>query len=151
MISQLKSEEIDELVAGSVIGTLICFDKNEKIKFPVTYVKEGKYVYSYSKDLEKILLMRKDPAVLLKVFKVNGESGWSAANVLGIFEELEGIDAEIARVVIKDKLMACAIKDHSFQVHGLTPQYIQGVVDSSNVIYRIHIIKKTGKYQSHQP
>ena len=151
MISQLRSEEIDELVAGSVIGTLICFDKNEKIKFPVTYVKEGKYVYSYSKDLEKILLMRKDPAVLLKVFKVNGESGWSAANVLGIFEELEGVDAEIARVIIKDKLMACAIKDHSFQVHGLTPQYIQGVVDSSNVIYRIHIIKKTGKYQSHQP
>ena len=148
MISQLKSKEIDELVADSVIGTLICFDKNEKIKFPITYVKEGKYVYSYSKDLEKILLMRKDPAVLLKVFKVNGETGWSSANVLGIFEELKGVDAEIARVIIKDKLMACAIKDHSFQVHGLTPQYIRGVVETSDVIYRIHIIKKTGKSQS---
>ena len=148
MISQLKSKQIDELVADSVIGTLICFDRNEKIKFPITYVKEGEYVYSYSKDLEKILLMRKDPAVLLKVFKVNGETGWSSANVLGIFEELGGIDAEIARSIIKDKLMACAIKDHSFHVHGLTPQYIQGVVESSDVIYRIHIIKKTGKYQS---
>ena len=148
MINQLKSKQIDELVADSIIGTLICFDRNEKVKFPITYVKEGEYVYSYSKDLEKIMVMRKDPAVLLKVFKVSGESGWLSANVLGIFEELDGINAEIARTILKDKLMACAIKDHSYEVHGLTPQYIQGIVESSNVIYRIHIIKKTGKYRS---
>lgn len=145
MISQLKSNQIDELVADSIVGTLVCFDRNEKIKYPITYVREGNYIYSYAKDLEKVVLMRKDPAVLLKVFKVNEGPGWSSANVIGIYEELDGIEAEIGRCLIKDKLMACAIKDHSVKVHGLNPPYIQGVVDDSDVIYRINIIKKTGK------
>ncbi len=145
MISQLKSNQIDELVADNIIGTLVCFDRNEKIKYPIMYVSEGHFVYSYAKDLEKILLMRKDPAVLLKVYKEESDTGWSSADVLGIFEELSGVDAEIGRCLIKDKLIASTIKDHHVDVDESNESYIQDIVEESDVIFRIQIIKKTGK------
>ncbi len=145
MINQLEVKQIDELVKDSVVGTLICFDNSGKKKFPITFITDRNYIYSYSKELENIQLMRKDPAVLLKIFKLRKNSGWFTVNVLGIYEELDGIDSEIARCLMKDKLLSSGINDISIRIGGLDAKTIEDNIEKSDVIYRISIIKKSGK------
>jgi nitroimidazol reductase NimA-like FMN-containing flavoprotein (pyridoxamine 5'-phosphate oxidase superfamily) len=148
MITQLAISQINDLVSDSKVGTLVCFDKNNKKKYPIAYVREGDYLYSYSSASEKIALMRNDPAVLLKIFQIKTDTGWSTANILGIYEELNGVEAEIAKCIIKDKIVASISSDHPMIKKDEDPKMIEEKLDNSDVIYRIFMIKKSGKAQT---
>ena len=88
-------------------------------------------------------MMRKDPAVLLKIFKLRDDGGWFTINVLGIFEELNQIDEEIARCLLKDKLIAAKYGKQFMEEYS--EDYVSSKIDQSKFIFKINIIKKSGR------
>jgi len=146
-MGQLALKKIEELVKDSVVGTLVCFDGKNKRDFPIIFVCDRNYIYSFSRELDKIELMRKDPAVLIKLFKDKNTRGWSSINIIGIYEELKDMDAEIARCVIRDKLILTIENDDSIQIPGMSIDDIYQNLEDSLVIYRINMLKKSGKAQ----
>ena len=148
MINQLAISQINALVSDNITGTLVCFDKADKRKFHIPYVCEGDYLYSYSEVSEKIEIMRNDPTVLLKVYQKNNETDWSNAKILGIYEELKGIEAEIARCIIKDKMAAISESKYQPSEKPRESSTLESKLESSEVIYRIRMVKKSGKTQN---
>lgn len=102
MIRELTREEIDELLRSHVVGRVGCHADGLTYVVPVIYAYDGAGLYVASVEGQKIRMMRENPAVCFEVDEYEAGS-WRSAIVQGVYEELEGEDADAAIALLAER------------------------------------------------
>lgn len=147
MIGQLTNEQIDILLVSCVVGHLGCCTNDTPYVIPIAYAYDGTNIYSHAREGTKIDLMRKNPQVCLEVDQVDDLSNWRSVIVWGTFEELQGEQAEIAMQLLKNRLHPLKTGFYSQSLLELTPKEMGRIKDAKEVLYRIRITQKSGRFE----
>ena len=150
MIEILSGEEIELVLQSNHLGRIGCNDGNRTYIVPINYVYDGKCIVAHAIEGRKISMMRSNPEVCFEVDEVKSFSHWKSVVLWGNFQELVGErDRYYAMKLLTAHLMhikfshpaetAPVRKDNGYPVG--TP------AAARPVIYRIHIIEKTGRYE----
>ena len=78
------------------MGRIGCHVDGLTYVVPVIYAYDGGAFYVASIDGQKIRMMRQNPHVCFEVDEYDGAGSWQSAIVRGVYEELDGVDAEHA-------------------------------------------------------
>ncbi len=147
MHGTLNEQEMNNLLSSQGIGRIACTNGTQPYIVPVTYFFDGEYIYGQTSDGIKLKLLRKNPKVSFEVDMITDMIHWQSVVVRGRFEELHGEDAEEAheRFFYKHYSLASTSKVHLHEHDSVTE--METIENIKPVVYRIRIIKKTGRFQ----
>ena len=94
MIGKLSEQQINNLLTSQAVGRLACTDGKLPYIVPVTYVFDGTYIYGQTREGMKLDMLRKNPEVCFQVDVMTDMHHWQSVQVRGVFEELQGAEAE---------------------------------------------------------
>ena len=152
MIKKLVKKECYKVLINNYIGQISFIVDGSPYMVPLTYYyhKKSNSILSYTKVGHKIKAMRKNDMVSVGVSEIDTVINWRSILVHGVFEELIGPDAKyylhefakgVKKVIAKkEKTHVQFIREFSSELHS------EGIP----IVYRINIIKITGKYRSDQ-
>ena len=147
MVGELNEQQMNNLLSSQVVGRLACTDSVRPYLVPVNYVYDGNYIYAQTSEGMKLDLLRNNPNVCFEVDAMTNMDNWQSVIIRGSFEELGDAAAEHARGVLKKKLFTLLTNmaiDVEQQEAGTVPAENNKV---KNVLYRIAIIEKTGRFE----
>jgi nitroimidazol reductase NimA-like FMN-containing flavoprotein (pyridoxamine 5'-phosphate oxidase superfamily) len=136
-IVELDRHEIDTFLDAQLIGRIGCYGDGETYVVPVIYAYDGECLYVYSVEGRKIELMRANPRVCFEVdeYDVDGRGGWRSVIVDGVYEELEGAEAQRTTSLLAER----------FARAGRTGRRRRATGGRSPVAFRIRIERATGR------
>ena len=140
----LTPREIDEVLDRGSHAHLGCHHWRKTYVVPLTYVRDGDFIYSHSRLGKKIEMMRANPHVCLQIEEIKGLFKWRSVVIWGRFEELRDLEAAKGmRLLIK------RIADLERE-RGLSPLEVEiSAILSKAIIYRFHIEKVTGRAEGY--
>ena len=147
MLGELTENQINNLLFSQVVGRIACSAGRRPYIVPVLYVFDGKYIYGQSREGLKLDRLRKNPEVCFEVDSMTDIANWQSVVVYGKFEELKGDEADYERSNLFNRVMPIMTSSlvHAHE-HDVTSE-----IDDSNrlkdVMYRIKIREKTGRYE----
>jgi nitroimidazol reductase NimA-like FMN-containing flavoprotein (pyridoxamine 5'-phosphate oxidase superfamily) len=147
MIGVLSPSQIEQLLHDQVVGRIGCHARGQTYVVPVTYAYVDGAIVSHTGSGLKIRMMRENPNVCFEVEDLRLPA-WSSVIVQGRYEELAGRVAEQALRQLVDRLNSTPPPFAAMPWHG------EGVYDPSthtqrpDVIFRIVIAEKTGRYDA---
>jgi nitroimidazol reductase NimA-like FMN-containing flavoprotein (pyridoxamine 5'-phosphate oxidase superfamily) len=94
MIDELSGAEIDDLLRDQAVGRIGCHTDGLTYVVPVIYAYDGEGLYGTSMEGQKTRMMRENPSVCFEVDEYDGAGSWRSAIVQGLYEELDGTDAQ---------------------------------------------------------
>jgi len=149
MLGELDQDQIDHLLRSEVIGRLGCHSDGRTYVVPVTYVYDGQCIYGHTGEGMKLRMMRANPHVCLEVDRIQNMANWQSAVVWGTFEELEGEEAVRAMELLLRRLTPLLTSETTIPFQGLEGAVKRhpGAGDGHAVVYRIHILEKTGRFE----
>jgi uncharacterized protein len=147
MTGELNKEQINNILSSQAIGRLACTDGMQPYIIPVTYAFDGNYIYGQTNTGLKLKMLRKNPNVCFEVEIMTDMQNWQCIIVYGHFEELKNKEAENAREILFGRVYTLQTSStvHAHE-HGVSAK----IDDSKRVkmtLYRIKIIKVTGRYE----
>lgn len=147
MLGKLTEMEVDTLLLGQSVGRIACTDGERPYITPVTYVYDGTYILGQTREGMKLNVLRQNANVCFEVDVMASMDNWRSVVISGIFQELNGEQADEARQYLYDHvltLMTQSVVHH--HEHEVT-----SVVDDSNrikpIMYRIEIVSRTGRFE----
>src|SRR4051794_7672401 len=90
MIGELNYEEIEEVLQDQLVGRIGCHLSGKTFIVPVSYAYNDPYVYVYSLEGKKVIMMRENNEVCFEVDEIYDLSNWKSVVAWGTFEELRG-------------------------------------------------------------
>lgn len=94
MIEELTEAEQHAFLRRQLIGRVGCHADGRTYVVPVIYAWDGECVYVQSIEGRKIEMMRVNPEVCFEVDEYEHDGSWRSVIVEGVYEELEGTQAE---------------------------------------------------------
>ena len=149
MISTMNDKQIDTLLSDQFIGRIGCYDGSKTYVVPVTYVYDGKYIIGHSRPGKKIDIMRKNPSVCFQVDNITSMADWESAVIMGTFEELHDKDAREAMETLITRLKNTVTSETAHPKEPVNSQERREAEGFSAIVYRIRILEKTGRHESH--
>jgi nitroimidazol reductase NimA-like FMN-containing flavoprotein (pyridoxamine 5'-phosphate oxidase superfamily) len=149
MLGELSAQEIEELLSIEVTGRIGCHADGRTYVVPITYAYQSTFVYCHSPDGLQIRMMRKNPVVCFEVDRVEDLGNWRSVIATGRFEELSGrealdaMDVLIARFMVIERLND-PHPSYVFRESEVEPPRADG---REIVLFRIHLAKKTGRFE----
>ena len=147
MLGELTDMQIENVLTSQVLGRLACTDGKQPYIVPVTYTYDGKYIYGQTNEGSKLKMLRKNPNVCFEVDVMTDMRNWQSVIVYGKFEELKGKESEKARDILFGRVFSLMT---SSTIHAYEHE-VNGAIDDTNrikhVMYRIKIIKVTGRFE----
>lgn len=137
MINELSRIEIDELLSDQVVGRIGCHAGGLTYVVPVIYAYDGDGLYVASIEGQRARMMRENPRVCFEVDEYDGAGSWRSAIVQGVYEELEGTDAQAALALLADRFGRANEEGRPRRRHG--------VEGTRTVCFRIRIREVTGR------
>lgn len=147
MLGQLNQIQINNILSSQVLGRIACTDSVHPYIVPVTYAFDGECIYGQTNEGSKLEIMRKNPNVCFEVDMMFDMRNWQSVLVHGSFEELEKDDAEKARTTLFTRIYPLTT---SSTVHTHEHEQLEGIDDGTRiktVMYKINIIKMTGRFE----
>ena len=149
MLGKLEPDQIEEMLAGEVLGRLGCHADGRTYVVPITYVYESGEIVGHSTEGLKLQLMRKNPHVCFEVDRMDDLSNWRSVIAWGRFEELTGDDADRAMARLVARLAPLyAVAGPGLTPKDLTHQYRAQTQGLHAVVYRIRLSEKTGRFET---
>jgi nitroimidazol reductase NimA-like FMN-containing flavoprotein (pyridoxamine 5'-phosphate oxidase superfamily) len=96
--------EIDEFVLSQKVGRVGCHVGGETYVVPVIFGWDGNCIYVYTTEGKKVDMMRQNQRVCFEIDEYLTSGGWRSVIAQGVFEELEGDDAERALRIIAERV-----------------------------------------------
>jgi nitroimidazol reductase NimA-like FMN-containing flavoprotein (pyridoxamine 5'-phosphate oxidase superfamily) len=146
MIATLSSGQIEQLLHEQVVGRIGCHADGRTYVVPTTYAYRDGAIVCHTGDGLKVRMMRENPEVCFEVEDLRHLPRWSSVIAFGRYEELEGEDADRAMKQLEERLAATPPSLASMPWQGA------GIADAvrrtsrSDVMFRIVIKEKTGRY-----
>ncbi|GIU95976.1 MAG: hypothetical protein KatS3mg012_2433 [Gaiellaceae bacterium] len=129
---ELTRQEIDEFLAGQVVGRIGCHVDGLTYVVPIIYAYDGESLYVASVEGQKIRMMRERPRVCFEADEYERGS-WRSVIAQGVYEELHGGDAERALELLAERFGRSA------------SQRRHGSGGTRTVCFRIRIAEVTGR------
>jgi nitroimidazol reductase NimA-like FMN-containing flavoprotein (pyridoxamine 5'-phosphate oxidase superfamily) len=104
MILEMSPSEIDEFVLSQKVGRVGCHVGGETYVVPVIFGWDGNCIYVYTTEGKKVDMMRENHRVCFEIDEYLASGGWRSVIAQGVFEELEGDDAERALQIIAERV-----------------------------------------------
>lgn len=148
MLGQLTDKQIDHVLSSQIIGRIGCYLDGEMYIVPVTYVYDNGYIYAHSKEGLKVQMMRENPKVCFQVDAMQAMTNWQSVILWGEYEELKTHNEQRAGMTIMIDRLTPFITSETVRPSRDRPdsrRYIEKGLKA--VVYRIKVLKKTGRYE----
>ncbi len=89
-MEELTRPEIDEMLAGELVGRIGCHVDGLTYVVPVIYAYHEDCLYVFSVEGQKTRMMRRNPSVCFEIDHYERPGEWQSVIVQGRFEELSG-------------------------------------------------------------
>ena len=148
MVGILSETEITETLQAALYGHLGCHAEGKTYVVPFSYAVDGNRLIGYTIVGMKIEMMRKNPEVCVQVDIVESLTHWKSVICGGRFEELSGMEAAKAMVLLIDRYGPIFDEDPSQLRRGrdITPPRLQSG-PSPYLVYCIHLGEKSGRFE----
>lgn len=147
MISNLNSQQIEELLNGQIVGRIGCHAEGVTYVVPISYAYDGEYIYGHTREGMKVNMMRQNPSVCFEVEETRDVSNWKSVITWGMFEELEDPDERNKALQhLVNRILPLA----SSQTMRLTPHWPfppNNINSIRGIVFRIRLHKKTGRFE----
>ena len=146
MIGTLTKGQCQRVLIAGMIGRIGCHSSGKTYVIPITYVFDGGYIYTHSKEGLKIEVMRENPDVCFQVDQIDNLSNWRSVIVWGKYEELNTVEEqELALKILINGLEAFHTGD------SVKPPKLSSDMnphkEKKPVIYRISAEEITGRFE----
>ena len=148
MIGKLNNEEIDQLLDATLVGHLGCHFDGRTYIVPISFARQEDCLFGYTTVGKKVQMMRGNPDVCVQVENITNLDDWQSAIVWGRFEELSGTEEIDAMVCLVERYSEAfeALPSGSVRGRDVAPPRLDGQ-PVGNVLYRIRISEKTGRFE----
>lgn len=147
MIGTLNKYQIDTFLRCEVIGRIGCSVDGVTYVVPITYVYDGKNVYSHTKEGRKTAMMRQNPIVCFEVDHIHNMANWQSVISWGRYQELKGKAAEQALLTIANRVHPISTSETSVPRHGLERPHEPVSPEFKLVVFKITLTESTGKFE----
>lgn len=151
MMGELTPQQIEQLLHDELIGRIGCHARDRTYVVPVTYVYDGTSIVGQTGNGLKVRMMRENPKVCFEVDRLRDRGDWQSVIVYGVFEELHDDEATTALHVLLERLRPPVPGEAAIAPHGAgrsTPYGGEQVGQRQEVVYRISIEEKTGRFET---
>lgn len=146
MLGSLNNSQIENLVRSQVVARLGCTAAGEMYVVPITYAYEGNYLYGHTIEGKKIKMMRENPQVCFEVDVIENMAHWQSVIGWGVYEELEGKQAEEGLQILVNRMHPLMSSETSRPKHGLDRTQLMKP-NTRMVVFRIKIDLMTGRFE----
>ncbi len=140
MLGTLTDRQIEKVLRRGTVGRIGIHSEGRTYVVPVTYLRDGDFVYGHSVLGTKIRMMRKSPDVCFQVDEITDLANWRSVIAWGRYEELRD-DMAVAAA----KLIASRFGRHTTSETAGPRGRRRGEAD--HVSYRIRLVERTGRYE----
>ena len=148
MLGELTPEQINAVLFNEVVGRIGCYGEGRTYIVPITYVFDGEAVYGHSAEGLKIQLMRAHPDVCFQVDQRENLANWRSVIAWGVFEELQGKEAlDVLQLLVARLLPFVTSETLRLPDHLSLAASKPVVAGPKNVIYRIRLTERTGRFE----
>jgi nitroimidazol reductase NimA-like FMN-containing flavoprotein (pyridoxamine 5'-phosphate oxidase superfamily) len=148
MLGELNEAQIESLLKELPVGRIGCHADGITYIVPINYVYDYNTVYAHSKIGMKIEMMRKNPDVCFQVDAIDNLLNWESAVCWGKFEEITDFH-EKSHVMQKiiNWVMPLMKGETAQPSHGFTDNASDVGDDVELILYKIVLVKKTGRFE----
>lgn len=144
MLGELNKREIIDLLESEFIGRLGCHSDGETYIVPINYVYQKNAIYAHSGEGRKIEMLRANPRVCFQVDQIENMFKWKSVILWGTFEELKEEQRQQAMQGLILRVMPNTNNPGRDPSHAISPSNRETLI-----VYRINIVKATGRFESH--
>jgi hypothetical protein len=148
MLGSLTSSEIETFLGNHCYAHLGCHSKGRTYVVPISYVYDNGSLFGQTKEGLKVQMLRENPACCVQVESIAGIADWESVIAWGIFEELQGSEAQEAMRKLIDRLNPEGdLVEGSRSPRDVTP----GRLDKKpqvDVVYRLKLEEKSGRFET---
>jgi uncharacterized protein len=147
MFGILNTEEIEILLRQQFIGRIGCHSDSVTYIVPISYAYDGKNIFAHTQEGMKVSIMRKNTNVCFEVDYLEDIQHWRSVICWGTCIELVKPEEREEALI---KLHARAIPKSASATAKLSPEWPflpRDINSIEGVVFRIHLHKKTGKYE----
>ena len=147
MLGELNDTQIRNVLSSQVLGRLACTDGKQPYIVPVTFSYDGDYIYGQSNEGTKLTILRKNPLVCFEADTMTDMTNWQCVLAFGIFEELQGEAAEMAKEILFNRVFSLMTSRtlHTHEHEVAAPEESNSRVKT--VMYRIKINSVSGRFE----
>ena len=151
MLGELNELEIERLLEQQRLGRIGCHADGLTYIVPINYVYQDGCIYAHSGPGKKIEMLDKNPQVCFQVDDIQDLLNWKSVITWGIYEQITGSKEmqETMQKIIRHIMPAMATGDGS-PSHGFTSDESDIGTHFDLVLYKIRLVKKTGRFESKQ-
>ncbi len=147
MLGELNPEQIESVLAASVVGRIGCYADGKIYVVPVTYVYHNGFIIGHTGQGMKTAMLQKNPECCFEVDVMQNMANWQSVIAWGTFEELSGDEAATAMKKLINRLMPLMSSETSQPTHGLVETHRTDTHHIKAVVYRIRLKEKTGRFE----
>ena len=147
MLGELNEQQIDQVLNSQAVGRIGCYAEGTVYVVPVTYAYHDGCIYAHSSEGTKIHMMRKNSDVCFQVEDIDNMANWRSVIAWGKYEELtEEAQREEAMRILIDRIAPLTISE-TVKPHRQTMSRDVDEKQRKNVVYRIRIQRRTGRFE----
>lgn len=148
MTGELNVQEMTNVLCSQSIGRLACADGRYPYIIPIMYLFEGNAIIAQSLEGKKIDIMRRNPNVCFQVDMILDLNTWQSVIVHGLYQEMEGLEADEAREALVDNIVPLMttnrVHSHEHEVTG--NQVLEDDNRIKNILFKIRVNEMTGRF-----
>jgi nitroimidazol reductase NimA-like FMN-containing flavoprotein (pyridoxamine 5'-phosphate oxidase superfamily) len=145
MHESLSEARIEEVLQHQLLGHLGCHTDNITYVVPICYAYENNYIYGRTYDGMKLEMIRKNPTVCFQVEYIENILKWESVVCWGAFEELTDVTRRNNAIkILKDRILV-SMEGNMLQHSAYWPFSIHDSDNRNEIIFSIHLSKKTGR------
>ena len=147
MLGELSEQQIDQVLNTQAVGRIGCYAEGTVYVVPVTYAYHDGCIYAHSSEGTKIRMMRENGQVCFEVEDIDNMANWRSVIVWGNYEELtEASERDEAMRILVNRISPLVISE-TFRPHRQTMSRNVDEKEQKNVVYRIRIQRRTGRFE----
>lgn len=140
IITTMDRTECLALLQASRSGRLACAKDGQPYVVPITFARDGNYLYGFSLVGRKVEWMRENPKVCVQADEFSGPRAWKSVVVTGRYEELPD---RIGWKMQREKAWSLLSQQASWwEPGGLKPA---GDAPTEHLFYRVSIDEMSGR------
>jgi uncharacterized protein len=150
MFGNLNAEEIESLLNVQLIGRIGCHWNNTTYIVPISYAYDGEFVYAITHEGMKIDIMRQNPQVCFEVENISDLANWQTAVCWGQFMELSNETERREGLKILYNRPLPVVTSDTTRLSPSWPFRPDNLNKIEGVVFRIRLLKKTGRFEKHE-
>lgn len=150
MHTDLPKADCEKVLAANYYGHLGCYDGKHPHVLPITYLYHNGSIFSFTREGNKIDIMRKHPGICVQVEQVENGFTWQSVIVWGTFEEVtDPKEVQAMKVKLAQQFGKITVAERAIPV---SPMIVDMSADRTgidqSIIYRLKPSHMTGKAAS---